>query len=100
MVKKVNIRNCYCEIPTKKLWELARLHFIEGVPTGQLMKKIRSQREREYLATIALLDVHDEVLGEIVEFDNPKRLDHFLNCHASTKEDLRKKKRNKKLVKI
>ena len=100
MVKKINIQACYCKIPRRKLLELVRLHFVDGIPTEQLMKKARTRREREYLATVALLDLHNGTLEEIVDVDKPLDLPHFLTCHAHTREILREDLLHKRLVKV
>jgi hypothetical protein len=89
MVKKINIQACYCKIPRRKLLELVRLHFVDGIPTEQLMKRAKTRREREYLATVALLDLHNGTLESIVDVDKPLDLSHFLSCHAQTRGILR-----------
>jgi hypothetical protein len=56
-MRKIKIYRCYCQIPAKKLRELSRLRYARGIPTERLMKRMKTRREKEYLAAVALLDV-------------------------------------------
>lgn len=90
-MEKVKASACYCRIPFKKLAELVRLRFVDGVQTEELMKRMRSEKEREYLATIALLDVSEKDLIHMVEAEKPDELRHFLDCRAHAIEILKSK---------
>jgi len=87
-MKKINIQSCYCEIPRATLIGLVRLRYVDGIETQELMKRMKSEKEREYLATIALLDVKEEELVNRVHWDNPSALDHLLCCRARAREIL------------
>ncbi|MBI4387485.1 MAG: hypothetical protein HY582_00375 [Candidatus Omnitrophica bacterium] len=82
-MKKVKISVCYCDIPLEKLIALAHKRFVEGESTQSLMEQLDSEKDREYLATIALFDVKEEALCNMVEAD-PDRLRHFLDCRRHT----------------
>ena len=86
---KIKATACYCQIPIKKLMELVRMRFIENVQTEELMKQMKSEKEREYLATIALLDVGEKDLIHMVEAEKPEQLRHFLDCRAHALEILK-----------
>jgi len=88
-VKKIQVSACYCEIPREKLFELVRRRFIDGTATQELMKEMPTEKDREYLATVALLDVKEEDLVEMVEAKDPSRLRHILGCRAGTKQILK-----------
>ena len=70
---------CYCQIPENKLKELARLRFIEKVPTEEMMKQCKDEKQREFVATIALLDVELKDLPAAIP-DNPQLLRHLIDC--------------------
>jgi len=76
---------CYCQIPEDKLKELARLRYIEGIPTEELMARLKTPEERNYLAAIALLDVPAESLGRVVPGTEPGLLRHLFDCRYHVK---------------
>lgn len=88
-MNKIKVSVCYCGIPLKKLTELVRLRFVEGIATQELMKQMKSEKERQYLATIALLDVNEKDLIHMVEAEKPDQLRHFLDCRAHALEILK-----------
>lgn len=85
---KIKISTCFCQIPVEKLTQLVRMRFIEGVPTQELMKRMESAKDREYLATVALLDVKEDVLEEVVQAEDPSLMTHLLSCRAMAMEIL------------
>ena len=85
---RVKISTCYCKIPFERLTELVRMRFVEGVGTEELMKRMTSEKDREYLSTVALLDVKEKDLIHMVDSENPSQLQHLLDCRAHTREIL------------
>lgn len=85
---KIKISSCYCKIPLKKLVKLTRMRFIDRIETQEIMNRLSSQEDREYLAVVALLDVSEKDLVPLVEAENPDQLQHFLACRSRTKEIL------------
>jgi hypothetical protein len=88
-MRKVEVSKCYCQIPLKKLVELVKMRFVEGVQTEELMKRLKSEDEREYLATVALLDVNEKDLTTMFETERSFDLQHLLACRAKAKEILK-----------
>lgn len=87
-MRKGKIKSCFCQIPLEKLIDLVRLRFMDGQGTADLMEKLTSQKDREYLATVALLDVPEKEIENMVEVENPAMLRHLLACRARTLEIL------------
>lgn len=87
---KIKVTACYCKIPMRRLVELVKMRFVENIQTEELMKQMKSETEREYLATIALLDVSEKDLIHMVEAEKPDQLRHFLDCRAHALEILEK----------
>lgn len=85
---KIKISSCYCDIPLKKLVKLTRMRFIDRIETEEIMNRLTSQVDKEYLAVVALLDVNEKDLIHLVEAENPDQLQHFLACRNRTKEIL------------
>ena len=81
---------CYGGICFEKLVELVRLRFVDGIATQELMKRMKSEKEREYVATVALLDVSEKDLIHMVEAEKPDQLRHFLDCRAHALEILKR----------
>ncbi len=89
MGKKITVTTCYCQIPMKKLIELVRMRFVENIQTEELMKQMKTEQEREYLATVALLDVSDQELVSMIEAGGPVQPDHLLACRQRAKNILK-----------
>lgn len=89
MGTKIKVTTCYCQIPMKKLLELVRMRFVENIQTEELMKQMKTEKEREYLATVALLDVSEKDLIHMVEAEKPDQLRHFLDCRVHAREILK-----------
>lgn len=79
---------CYCDIPRERLSYLVQQHFIQHVPTAEIMKRMRTDEEREEVAVVALLDVPREELIRILALENPKKLPHWLDCHNCIRQEL------------
>lgn len=88
-MEKIKLSTCYCKIPFETLKELVRLRFVEGVQTEELMKQMKTEKEREYVATVALLDVSEKDLIHMAEAEKPDQLRHFLDCRAHALEILK-----------
>ena len=86
---KIKATACYCKIPMQRLIELVKMRFVENIQTEELMKQMKSEKEREDLATIALLDVSEKDLIHMVEAEKPDQLRHFLACRAEALEILK-----------
>lgn len=89
-MKKIKITSCFCDIPVEKLVRLVRKRYVEGIATGKLMRQLRSKKEREYLATIALLDVKKNDLVKIASSEDPSIYTHLVSCYLAAKETLKK----------
>lgn len=85
---KIKISVCFCQIPEEKLIQFVRMRFIEKTPTLELMKQMESAKDREYLATIALLDVKEEDILRSVEATDPSIMTHLLSCRQAAKKVL------------
>ena len=90
--EKTKVTACYCQIPMKRLIELVKMRFVENIQTEELMRKMKSEKEKEYLATIALLDVGEKDLIHMVEAEKPDQLRHFLDCRVHALEILKNSK--------
>ena len=70
--------------------EFARLRFVDNIPTVEIMERLRSHKDRDYLAVVSLLDVKKQELREAVEADDPTLLDHLLDCRVHVTQYLEK----------
>jgi len=73
------LQYCFCEIPESELLLLAKQKFIQGRPTEELMKKARSEKEKGYIATIALMDLGEEDLKKFIR-RGAKDISHVFAC--------------------
>lgn len=84
------MRTCYCHIPPDLLVELVRAKFLDRIPTVELVKRYTSGREREYVHTVALLDVPEIEVRELLK-DDVAFLAHFLDCRRHALQVLKGK---------
>lgn len=91
-MNKIKISACFCDIPLKKLIQLVRMRFVEGIQTEELMKQMKSGKDRDYVATISLLDVREEDVLKIVELEYPSIAEHLLSCRSRAIEILEREK--------
>ena|SRR3990167_7989384 len=87
--KKIKVSTCFCKIPIKRLIELVKMRFVDCVGTEELMAKMKTEKEREYLATVALLDVKDNELLDMIESDSTVEPQHLLACREQAKKILK-----------
>lgn len=57
---------CFCHIPINELVYWARRRYVHGEPTTALLANAPSQRDRELICVIALLDVEAERLNQAI----------------------------------
>ncbi|MFW5751004.1 MAG: hypothetical protein ACOCZK_05080 [Planctomycetota bacterium] len=57
---------CFCHIPIEELVYWARRRYVDGEPTTALLANAPSQRDRELICVIALLDVDAERLNKAI----------------------------------
>lgn len=76
---KYFLRYCFCEIPQDKLFQLAMQKFVKGLSTQELMQKARSEEEKGYIATLALMDLGEKELEEFIR-RGQKDLAHVFAC--------------------
>lgn len=88
MPDKVRTNKCYCDIPREKLAELVQQHYIQHIPTTDLMKCAKTDEEREDIAVVALLDVPKDELIKILSLENPLKMPHWLECHKYIRQQL------------
>jgi hypothetical protein len=72
---------CYCQIPKEELERIARLRYVAGVDTGDLMEQAKNDKEREYIAAVSLLDVDIADIPKLVPQNEPGLIQHLLDCH-------------------
>ncbi len=65
------------------------MRFVENIQTEELMKQMKTEKEREYLATVALLDVSDQELVSMIDSGGPVQPDHLLACRQRAKNILK-----------
>lgn len=82
--------NCYCHIPLDFLVRIVREKFFDRVPTIEIVKKYPSARERRFVETIALLDVPEADVRELLKSD-AAFLAHFLDCRRHALQILKGK---------
>lgn len=90
MVFIPSMGNCYCPIPPDLLVQIVREKFFDRIPTIALVKIYADERERQYVQTIALLDVPEAEVRELLK-DDAEFLAHFLDCRRHALQVLKGK---------
>lgn len=73
------MKTCYCHIPQALLIRIVKEKFVDRIPTMELLKLYSTKQERRYVQTIALLDVPETEIRDMLREDVPF-LTHFLDC--------------------
>lgn len=64
----------------------ARKRFIEGFETIELMEKARSEREKEEIALVAMLDLSDNIITDLKLDCNHGNVCEITNCRNLLKQ--------------
>lgn len=74
-----DLKYCFCEIPKDELFRLAKEKFVEGRSTEELMQAAKSEEERGYVASVAVMDLSEKYLAELIR-GGQKELSHVFTC--------------------
>lgn len=76
-------KSCFCEIPSEELLALAKNKFLKGQSTQELLAKAQSEKERNYIATLALMDLSEKQLKKFIR-QGMRDLEHVFACRDKT----------------
>lgn len=82
-LKKNICKSCFCEIPSQELLALAKKKFLKGLSTQELMAKAQSEKEKDYIATLALMDLSEKELKKFIR-QGMRELEHVFSCRDKT----------------
>ncbi len=81
----IHPKKCFCQIPMKELKKWADKRFKDGIPTVELIDHANNDEEREIISIVALLDVDDQTLCEMMgDADLPEH--HIIHCRENVKK--------------
>jgi len=81
------IKHCYCQIPPPFLEHVVWQKFVQKIPTDELWKECRTEKEREFVNTIVLLDVSEAELAPLLKKEKNFYC-NFLHCRERAREVL------------
>ncbi|MFW2371651.1 MAG: hypothetical protein ACN4GM_00905 [Gammaproteobacteria bacterium] len=73
----IETSNCLHDLDFEHLAYYAHQHYIEGVQTIELMEKANSEKEKEEIALVALLDVQTNVSIELSHHQPHENVGHL-----------------------
>ena len=82
---------CFSKYSLDRLVMYAKRRFIEGIQTVDLLKTANSELEKEEIMLIALLDVEDKEIHELVLECTEDDSRHVLNCRDILKSLIKNK---------
>jgi len=81
-------KHCFCQIPKEELMKWAAKRFREGKSTIDLLKETTDPKEKEAISAVALLDVDEKTLLEMMaDVSLPEH--HILHCRTDVKKILK-----------
>lgn len=78
-------KKCFCQFENEKLKPWIDKRFHQNIPTIDLLDEAENDEEREIISAVALLDVDDRTMLQIMgNVDTPKH--HLIHCRDNVKE--------------
>ncbi len=79
--------HCFCQVPDEELRPWVNKRYLENRPTLELIKSTDDPHEKELITIVALLDVDDDTMLEMMgNVDLPEH--HILDCRRNVKQML------------
>lgn len=83
----VHPRHCFCEIPDAELRPWVEKRYREQIPTVELIHATDDPREKEIISIVALLDVDEESMLQLMgDVNKPEH--HIIHCRENVKHML------------
>lgn len=78
---------CFCQIPLQELEVWFERHYVQGIPTVELLKSAANTHDREVISVVALFELDDtSVLKLMGDVNLPEH--HILHCREYFREKL------------
>lgn len=74
--------DCFGHYNFEHIVQFARLRYIEGFSTVKLMENVRSEKEREEVALVCMLDIEDDIVINIQLNCRYSRVCKVKDCRA------------------
>ncbi len=81
---------CFCKYDADELKEVAYKKIIQKVPTLELLGSAKSQREKELISVVAMLDLDDNVAEIMIREKMSAESCDVLGCREGLKQRLLK----------
>lgn len=79
---------CFCKYDVHELLEIARKKRIHGIPTVHLINQAASDREKELICVVALLDLNDVVVEIMINEHMSSESCDVLACRQGLRRKL------------
>jgi len=79
------VAQCFCELPVDELRVWAERKYCQGMTTQTLMAQAQTEHERELVAIVALFDVPEDQLSELMGNVNMPEY-HIMHCREYFKD--------------
>jgi len=82
---------CFCNYDLDELIELGYKKYVKNIPTVELMKEATSEKEKDEICVISMLDVDDDKLEEVMSDMLEDEKCNVLSCRKLLRRQIRKK---------
>ena len=79
---------CFCKYEVEELEELGRKKFIERFPTVKLMQSASTQRDKDLICVISMLDIDDSIAEIMIREHMADATCDVLACRENLKRRL------------
>jgi hypothetical protein len=84
---RVSWDDCFCKIELDLLVRMARRHFVESVPTVELLRQCADETEQRAVTAVSMLDLPDEELVSQCRIGEDD-CGHMLECASNVRRQL------------
>jgi len=83
-------KHCFCRIGTDKLEKWFIKHFVEGVPTLDLLNSTTDTNEKEAICVVAMFELDEKSMLEMMgDVNLPEH--HIIHCREHFKKKLKER---------
>lgn len=82
---------CFCEYDLDDLIDVGYKRYVKNIPTVELMEKAISEKEKDEICLISMLDIDEDNLAEVMGDLIVDEKCHILSCRRLLRKQIGKK---------
>ena len=82
---------CFCEYDIDELIDLGYRRYVKNIPTVELMNEAISEKEKDEVCVISMLDIDDDKLEEVMGDMTADKKCNIISCRRLLRKQICKK---------